>query len=134
MVGYSFIRSQIPRFVYEDTFNEAPSADVSEIQSDSWSFADEGHVYLRFHASDQTFHRILPKQLTKASYEQYRRQMPISNLSLPNWWIPPAETTSEIYLLRDYGSVSGKGFASETTLMTYDHGTSTVEYYYLGID
>ncbi|MHB1465324.1 MAG: hypothetical protein ACYCXU_09485 [Thermoleophilia bacterium] len=134
LIGYSFVRSQNPQSVYEDTFQEPPSADVTEIQSDSWSFADSGHVYLRFQASDQTFQHILPKQLVRVSYEQYMRRMPGTNLSPPEWWIQPSETTSEIYLLNDSGSGGGKRFATETTLMTYDERTTTVEYFYMGID
>ncbi|MHB1326215.1 MAG: hypothetical protein ACYDGS_09745 [Thermoleophilia bacterium] len=133
LIGYSFIRSQNPCYVYEDTFQEDPSTDVTEIQSNSWSFADEGHVYLRFRASDETFQRILPKQLERVSYKQYKRRMS-DGLSYPDWWILPTETTSEIYYLHDSWFGGGKRFASETTLMTYDASTSTIEYYFMGID
>jgi hypothetical protein len=57
----------------------------------------------------------------------------ISGDSPPVWWVPPTEATSEIYLLN---SAAGKrkSFAWETTLVTYDKNTGTVQYFYIGID
>jgi hypothetical protein len=134
VVGYGAIRSRNPRFVYQDTFHERPSSDVVAIQSDTWSFADSSHVYLRFHATENTFRRILPKDVPRVSYAEYREQMPvISGDSPPAWWIAPTEATSEIYLLNSaFGK--GKKFASETTLATYDSSKGIAEYFYIGID
>jgi hypothetical protein len=133
-IAYGVIRSRNPAMVYQDTFHEKPSPDVAAIQSDAWSFADSGHVYLRFRATESTFRRIQPKDVSKVSYAQYREQMPvISGDSPPVWWVPPTEATSEIYLLN---SAAGKrkSFAWETTLVTYDKNTGTVQYFYIGID
>ena len=134
LIAFGVIRSRNPRFVYQDTFREKPSPDVAGIQSDAWSFADSGHVYLRFRASESTFRRIAPKDVPKVTYAQYKDQMPgIAGDSPPAWWAPPTEATSEIYLLNsNFGK--GKNFASETTLVTYDKDAGIVQYFYIGID
>lgn len=134
LVLIGFVRSSNPKSVYEDTFHEAPTPDVVGIQSDTWSFADSGHAYLRFQAGHQTFQRIRPKDLPRITYEQYRERMPVLlGDSQPSWWIPPTESTTEIYLL-EATSGQGKSFSSETTMMSYDTNTSTAFYYFLGID
>jgi hypothetical protein len=98
-----------------------------------YGFADEAHVFLTFKAPPETVHRIVPKNLKRVSFEDYKRQMPGSNLVPPSWWKAPDTSTTEIYLLSpDYGA--GQKFASETTLMTYQGETNAVMYFYIGID
>jgi len=75
LILFGIIRSGNPKHVFEDTFREKPSSDVTGIQSDTWYFADGGHTYLRFQASSQTFQRIRPKHLPKATYEQCRERL-----------------------------------------------------------
>ncbi len=133
VVGFGIVRSMSPRYVYRDTFHESPTADVRHLRSKVWSFADEGHVFMRFEVSPETFRRIMPDDLQKVSYAEYRKRMPSSNIQPPSWWSPPTETTSDIYIgFPEFGL--GKRFASETTLLTYDASSQTAMYFYLGID
>jgi hypothetical protein len=122
LIGYGILRASNPRYVYEDTFRERPSGDVVGIRSKTFSFADEGHVFMSFKGSPETVHRVVPKELKKVSYAEYCREMPGNNSN---------EKTTEIYLLvSDLGA--GRRFASESTLMTYDTETKTVMYSSLG--
>ena len=133
LLGVAMVRAMNPSYVYEDTFHERPSPDVRHLKSSVWSFADEGHVFMRFEASPETFHRIVPRKMKKVSYSDYKKTMPGSNLKPPAWWSPPTEATSEIYIsVPDFGH--GGQFASETRLMTYDAATGTAMYFYIGID
>ena len=131
---YSLVRASVPRYVYEDTFHRKPASDVKRIQSHSWSLVDSAHVYLRFRSTYKTFKEILPQNLARVSYSEYREKMPaLSDPAPPPWWSGPNDKTSEIYLL---AGDSGKKrlFAREATLMTYDFGTRTIKYCRLGID
>ena len=133
LVGFAMIRGSIPRYVYQDTFREAPSADVRNVKSKNWGFADSAHVFLRFEASPDTFRRIVPQGMQKVTFAEYQKRMPGSNVSAPDWWAPPTESTSEILLrVPDWGS--GRRFASERELLTYDPSTQTAMYFFLGID
>lgn len=88
---------------------------------------------MRFEASAETFHRILPKEMEKVTFADYRKRMPGNSLSAPRWWAAPRDDTGEIYLrVPDWGT--GHRFASESELMTYDPGSKTAMYFYLGID
>ena len=133
LVGFGMIRGSIPRYVYEDTFREPPSADVRNIKSKSWGFADSAYVFLRFEASPETFRRIVPQEMQKVTFAEYQKRMASSNASAPEWWAPPTESTAEIFLRApDWGS--GRRFASEREVMTYDPLTQTAMYFFLGID
>lgn len=134
MFSYFLVRACVPQYVYEDTFHRMPANDVKEIKSNTWSFADSAHVYLKFRTTYKTFKEILPKNLVRVSFSEYMEKMPVlTGESLPPWWNSPSERTSEIYILStDFGK--GKTFATETTLTTYDSETHIAEYFYLGID
>ena len=133
LVAFNAVRASIPRYVYEDTFREPPSADVRNIKSKGWGFADSAHLFLRFQASPETFRRIVPKEMQKVTFAEYQKRMPGSNVSAPDWWAPPTENTPEIFLrLPDWGN--GQSFASESELMTYDPATQTAMYFFVGID
>jgi hypothetical protein len=133
LIGFAMIRGSIPRYVYEDTFRQPPSADVRNIKSKNWGFADSAHVFMRFETSPDTFRRIVPEEMQKVTFAEYQRRMPGSNVSAPEWWAPPTERTSEIFLrVPEWGS--GRRFASESELLTYDPSTQTVMYSFLGID
>jgi hypothetical protein len=133
LVGFGIMRATNPRYVYQDTFHEKPSSDVRHLKSRVWSFADEADVFMRFEASVATFHRILPPNMEKVSYADYKKRMPGNNLEPPPWWSPPTEATSGIYIrVPKWGH--GERFASESTLISYDMANNTVMYFYLGID
>jgi len=124
LVAFEVVRATIPRCVYEDTFHERPSTDVRHIKSKTWSFADEAHVFMSFEASPETFHRILPSEMERVTFTEYRDRMPRNNLVTPPWWVAPQDDTREIYLR----------VAREDELMTYDPSAKSVMYFYLRID
>ncbi|HEV2045093.1 MAG TPA: hypothetical protein VGQ95_00675 [Chthoniobacterales bacterium] len=133
LVANSYARRSNPRLLYTDIFHERPSADIEHLRSKSYSFADEEHTFMRFEASPESFHHIVPKHMKKVSYSEYQKEMPGNNLDRPSWWNPPTQKTSEIYLfVPDWGS--GHHFASESELLTYDVETKTALYFFLGID
>lgn len=132
-VVFGVVRASIPRYVYADTFNEAPTPDVRNIQSDTWSFADSAHVFLRFEASGETFERILPEDMTKVSFVEFQNRGYADTVERPSWWADPTAETDEIFI-RSSGWGSGRRFAGETALLTYDRETRTVMYFFLGID
>ena len=133
LVGFGILRAMNPRYVYRDAFHQSPSPDVRHLRSKVWSFADEANVFMRFEASPETFRRIVPRDMEKVSYADYKKKMPGNNIKPPTWWSPPTETTSEIYIrVPEWGH--GERFASEDTLITYDSSNNTVMYFYLGID
>lgn len=133
LVVFGVMRSSIPRYVYADTFNEAPTPDVRNIQSDTWAFADSAHVFLRFEANRETFDRIVPEDMTKVSFREYQSRNYADNLQRPGWWSDPTADTDEIFI-GNPGWGSGRQFAGETALLTYDKETGTVMYFFLGID
>ena len=135
VISIGIVRGITPKYVYTDTFGERPSHDVTNIKSKVWSFADEADVHIQFQTSPETFHRLIPKDLERVTFEKYKEKMPTiaGEESAPKWWLPVTQSTSEIYLLStEFGK--GKRFATETILMTYDAPTRTAQYYYIGID
>lgn len=133
LVIFGAVRGTIPRYVYQDAFGERPSADVRHLWSRNWHFADEGHVFMRFEATGETFHRIASKRMQKVSFKEFEAKVPDNHISPPRWWVRPTESTGEIYLRApEWGH--GLQFASESEFMTYDPATNTVMYFFLGID
>jgi hypothetical protein len=133
LIANSYARRNNPQLHYADIFHERPTADVEYLRNESSSFADSEHTFMCFKASPETFHRIVPKHLKKVSFADYQKEMPGNDLDRPSWWAPPTESTSEIYLfVPSWGS--GRRFAAESELLTYDTTTKTAMYFFLGID
>jgi hypothetical protein len=122
------VRMITPKYVFADSFGEKPNADVVNIRSKVWSFADEGDVYLQFQAPPETFHHLMQKRLKgPVANSPYL----IDGSDRPNWWRSVDPANSEIYVWRNPGE--GR-FASETILMTYEPRDRIVQYHYVGID
>jgi hypothetical protein len=133
LVANSYARRNNPRLHYADIFHERPTTDVKDLRNESSSLADSEHTFMRFKTSPETFHRIVPKHMKKIGYRDYQKERPGDNLVVPSWWRSPTENTTEIYLfVPDWGS--GRRFASESELLTYDAATKTVMYFFIGID
>jgi len=134
VLAVGIVHATTPKYVFFDTFGEKPTADITNIKSKVWSFADEADVHLQFQASPATFNHLLPKDLKQVTLEEYKTKMPdIGGHEWPAWWRPVDESDSEIYLLNtEFGK--GKKFATETTLITYDAKSKVVQYFYMGID
>lgn len=131
-VAYVWIRSSTPSFVYESCFHEPPTDDVTNLRSSYWSFADSKQVFLTFQAKPETFRRILPQNLRRMEFSDYRERMPLTGHQTPSWWRSPTET-SEIYFADSTKGLSGT-FYEETTLVTFEATTGTVMYFFVGID
>ncbi len=132
-VIYGCVRCSIPSYVYESSFHERPTTDVTNLKSRFWSFADSEQVFLCFQASPETFQRIRPQNLKRIKFDNYRERSTLDLYDAPKWWHPPTEKTSEIYLLNSIEGTS-QTFSNETTLMTFEATTGTVMYFFLGID
>lgn len=130
LFAYGVVRSSNPRWVYEDVFGAKPTADVSEIHSSTWSFADSGYVLLRFKANRTTFDRIRPKELSTTTREELRPSS--ASGGKPAWWREPSDRALIYAGATGFGK--GKEFASEWVEMHYEETIGTVFYSYLGID
>ena len=127
------VRAITPEYVFADSLGEKPSADVVNIRSKVWSFADSAEVYLQFQASPETFHRLMPKGLTRLGTGKYNNDMGGVDRDWPDWWRSMDPAISEIYVLEtNFGE--GKKFATERILMMYDPQRRVVQYHYLGVD
>jgi hypothetical protein len=124
-------RAITPKYVFTDYLGEKPGGDVGNIRSKVWSFADSTTVHLQFQSSPETFHRLLPKELKRAAFQEYEYYFHVED-EWPDWWRPINGFNSEVYFINT--SRNGKRRASETILMTYDSRTKIVQYFYLGID
>jgi hypothetical protein len=124
------IRAVTPKYVFADAFGEKPSADIVNIRSKAWSFADSADVFLQFQTTPETFHRLIPKELKR--FNGNSRHGSIDH-DWPTWWRSIDPATSEVYILEtDFGE--GKRFATETIIMMYDPQNRIVQYHYQGID
>ncbi len=107
-------------------FEVPPPADVTNLKSDFYYFADLGEVYLQFECNRATLDSLVASQgMTAVSY-------PSQVLSeSPGWWIPSPNTTwSECY----EADLSGRDFASEDAILIYNSQTGQANYHWLGID
>lgn len=126
------VRFSVPRFVYSYAFGEAPAADVRDLKSKAWSFADTTDILLQFKASSNTFRKLVPAGVERVTLTEFKEALHTKGMgSPPKWWAVineaiPAETYA--------GSGMRNYHTSEWILMTFDPTTETVQYYYVGID
>lgn len=130
---YDVVRASIPACVFKDTFQSAPGDSVRNIDSKVWKFADAGSVYIRFETDIDTFRRLVPEGLPKATKEEFEQKRMGGNSVPPTWWKPPFAAGDEIYLCNT-GFGHGKVFASESTIFTYDAQHHVAYYHFIGID
>jgi hypothetical protein len=133
------LRSMNPRSIFKDTFGESASAEVKDIHSKMWWFADTGSVYLTFKTSETEFRRLVPSGLTERTAAEMERETPgESGSSAPSWWTYRYQS-GWIYFLRNDDNFgqdkpAKKGFFNETEYFAYDPNTKTAYYRFLGID
>ncbi len=132
-VTFTWIRSTNPNYVFESQFHQPPTADVTNLRSSYWRSGVSEQVFLTFQTDPATFRRILPKNVRRIGFNDYRERMPLNGRETPPWWHPPTEATSEIYFV-DWTKSMGESFYEETTLVTFEATTGTVMYFFLGID
>lgn len=115
-----------PGVVYENTFGIPPSADVTDLKSKLYYFADKGEVFLQFKCSRETLDSLIASQNLKMHADP---QMLWSDE--PDWWgLGDGLSPREYYK----SGVSRKGFMSEDTILIYNANTKQANYYWSGID
>jgi energy-coupling factor transporter transmembrane protein EcfT len=112
--------------VYKNTFGTPPAADILNINSKLYYFADYGEVYLQFECNRDTLDSLIAsKNMDVDSAPKAIWSDP------PKWWNPgPVASWPECY--RSDQSI--KGFASEEAILIYDLKTKQANYYWSGID
>ncbi len=133
IIAYGVVRASIPKYVFKDTFHNAPADNVRNINSKVWWFADEGNVYIRFETDIDTFRKLVPEGLSKVTREEFEKKGWNESADHPSWWKPPFAAGDETYLTAtDFGN--GKTFASEMIVFTYDSQHHIAYYHFIGID
>lgn len=131
-VTIGLIRSMNPKHVFEWQFREPPTADVTDLRTSYWCFADSKQVFMAFHATQETVQRIVPARARRMKFKDYHERRMLDVHEAPSWWRSPT-TTSEIYLANSVEDAA-QSFASETTLITFEASTGTVMYFFQGVD
>ena len=138
VLALGLICSMNPRWVFKETFNTAPPASVSKIQSSFYSFADTGDVYLRFLTSQEEFERLASTNLVKKTAEEMQRDTPGEfDAEVPKWWDYQIQSNWTYYLRVSPQPGNGaekRGFASETEYFAYNPKKQIAYYHFLGID
>ncbi len=134
-LGYSFVRSSVPRYVFEDTFHEKPASGTTVIRGDSSGFVDSAGKVLAFRTDRATFDRIRPADLDHVANDSKAYRFHAH--SLPGWWRDPGHDT-EIWMDEFDGTMApsptkGQRYYSECTIMTWNPD-GLVQYYWEGID
>ncbi len=121
-----FWHSTRPGEVYKNTFGVHPSADVSDLKSRLYYFADTGEVFLQFKCNKATLDSLIASKgmaidpAPKSVWDE-----------TPQWWLPGLGADwSECYSTEN----STKGFAQEEAVLIYNPNTKQANYYWRGID
>ena len=137
IVAWGFLRSFNPENVFEDTFGAEAAAQVTNIQSDVYWFADTGSVFLRFHTTQQQFLAMVPEGMERKNSEQVDRETPSGNDSSPKWWDYRLQP-DWIYFFRlhthEANKPGRKGFYFEVEIYAYNPNEQAAYYSFLGID
>lgn len=121
-----------PANVYEITFGTPPPADVTDIQSHDWYFADSGLTYLKFKASPTTIKKLTTKdwhQLSGKKLDEVNFVYMVND-DKPLWWHPRKTSSSQIYK----GSLHSHDFATVDEMLIYNPKTQQAYYRFVGID
>ncbi len=133
---FVIIDSMNPRSVYANTFGVKPAADVTDIQSDLYWFADTGSTYLKFRTTEDRFRSLLASDLSPITPEELGNYG-LAGSSTPDWWDLKNDAEGWLYYFREHNhadDVADSMFAAEWELMAYDPGTGFVYYHFIGID
>ncbi len=121
-----FWYSTRPSVVFENTFGNPPPADVVDIKSELYTFADSGHVFMQFKCDRATIDLLIASQSMTIDPNPQ-----IIWDEEPDWWLlGSARTWPECYR----SEVNKKGFATEEAVLIYDLNTKQANYYWYGID
>jgi hypothetical protein len=132
LIVVGIVNSMNPHYVFTKTFAEEPDEHVHELKSKVWTFADSSDIYLQFKTSPDKFHRLMPTDLKRVTFEEYKADLGYLD-DWPDWWQAIDRSNSEIFVLnKSHGE--GKKYESELTLMIYDAKSQFAQYYFCGID
>jgi hypothetical protein len=130
---YGFIYNQLPDNVYKSVFGFSPSADVTNIKSTYYYFADTGEFYLRFNASPQTINKIVRLGFTRHPRSELSPEdsSGLDDQGPPAWWKPVQTKSTRYYQARKR---IGDFSTMEEEWLCYDASTQLAYYHYIGID
>jgi hypothetical protein len=121
-----------PANVYELSFGSQPPADVKNLQSSYYSFADTGTTFLKFNASPSTIRTLTAQKWVRLTGQELQDERFSNFLSeaTPSWWAPRKSKSTSVYTARNrFG-----GFAGESEVLTYDAATKQAHYAFIGVD
>jgi hypothetical protein len=132
MMIYGLISVSKPANVYEISFGSQPPADVTNMQSSYYCFADTGTAFLKFNSPPVTVGKLTAKGWVRLTGQKLRAEN-FSNFTgegTPSWWKPNKSKTTSVYAAENrFGN-----FAGEYEVLTYDAVTKQVHYAFIGID
>lgn len=131
-MAYGLISVSKPANVYEISFGSQPPADVTNMQSSYYSFADTGTAFLKFNTSLTTVSKLTGKGWTRLSGQKLQDESFsfFTGEQTPNWWRPTKTKATIIYTAEKRSG----NFASESEVLTYDTVSKQAYYAYIGID
>lgn len=133
LLTYGLVRSSVPKYVFEEVFHSKPTNNISDIKSKVFWFADTGSIYLCFRTNISTFKRLVPKNLPRTTWVEFKEKGWHESGEHPSWWLLAVSDSDEIYWRATEFGKGGK-FASETEWMIYDFQRQIGYYRFLGID
>lgn len=132
MLAYGFISMSKPANVYELSFGVQPPADVTNMQSSYWCFADTGTAFLKFNTSPRTVNKLTAKGWVRLTGQKLQEES-FSNFlgaETPSWWKLSKSKSTLVYTAEN----RFRSFAGESEVLTYDANTKQVHYAFIGID
>ena len=136
LVAHGLWSSSRPANVYKITFGVAPSADVTDIRSKYYYFADTGTTFLKFKASPSTIDKLTAKGWTRLKYQEQLEAHASDDANTPadddtpNWFKPDLTESTVTYVSEHRIG----DFASESETLTYNPATRLAYYDFVGID
>ena len=131
-VAWGIISVSKPSNVYKITFGTPPPADVTDLQSQYWYFADTGSTYLKFKTSPATIKKLTANNWHQLTKEKLKGEN-FENLEsddTPSWWKPRKTSSTLVYT----ASMRFNDFASEEETLIYDPANQQTYYTFIGID
>lgn len=124
-----FILWRQPGYVFKQSLGKKPSANITDIKSEAGCFYDNCHTFLSFKTDYDQYLKLVPAEMTRYDYKEFSDKMPYNSLKEPRWWLPVTPETTDIRLL-----LSGKNFAEERTVMSYEAESSRGQFFFFGYD
>lgn len=131
-MAYGLISVSQPANVYAISFGSQPPADVTNMQSSYYCFADTGTTFLKFDTSPATFSKLTGKGWTRLSGQKLQDESFsfFEDEQTPIWWKPGKTKATIVYTAeKRFGN-----FAGEREVLTYDTVSKQAYYAYIGID